>query len=315
MRTAVIGTGRIVPESVEAMRTVGIDIPVIWGRNRKKAEDVAASLGIPEATDDYPVLLQRPDIDFVYIGLINSVHYAYAVQALESGKNVLVEKPLCTRLEDAAALADLARSRGLFLFETVSNIHLPAFRKVQEQLPAIGTLKLVQAGFSQYSSKYDAYLQGEVTSAFDPACEGGALRDLNVYNLHFVQRLFGAPSGVVFRANFGWNGIDTSGTALLSYDGFQAVCTAAKDSGSPSGILLQGDKGYIQVDGMPNVCPSVTLAVRGCAPVTCKPNHYQNRLCHMYGSFRDIYAARDHAAMESLLATSLSVLGTLAACL
>ena len=307
----IAGTGRIIPESVAALRETGWEVAAIWGRHPEKARERARELGIPSVADSYRQLLES-GIDFVYIGLVNPVHYDYALEALEAGVNVLLEKPFCSTPEQAHKLAETAREKGLYLFETISNIHLPVWACVKEHLPRVGTVKLFQADFSQFSSRYEDYKKGIIGSAFDPACEGGALRDLNVYNLHLAVDLFGKPQEVLSRANRGYNGIDTSGAVLLSYPDHLAACTAAKDSGSPSGVCIQGDRGWIKIDGMPNLLPQVTVQIRGEKPEIYAPNRYQNRLSHQFEAYRDIYLNRDREAMLRLLDHTLEVMDVLA---
>ena len=65
------------------------------------------------------------------------------------------------------------------------------YQNIQTVLSRIGEIKLIQCNYSQYSSRYDAYLRQEVLPAFDPEQYGGALYDINVYNVHFVQGVFG----------------------------------------------------------------------------------------------------------------------------
>ena len=83
---------------------------------------------------------------------------------------------------------EIAAIRGLWLFETISNIYLRSWALIKDRLPEIGSLKLFQADFSQYSSRYDAYLAGDVSASFNPDCEGGTLRDLNVQHLHTTRQ-------------------------------------------------------------------------------------------------------------------------------
>ena len=45
---------------------------------------------------------------------------------------------------------------------------------------------------------------------------------------------------VEYYPNIGPNGVDTSGTLIMKYDGFSAVCTGTKDSDSPGYISIQG---------------------------------------------------------------------------
>src|SRR3712207_8721691 len=47
------------------------------------------------------------------------------------------------------------------------------------------------------------------------------------------------PYTTLFRSH---NGVDTSGMMVLNYDGFQAVCIAAKDCDGPSGMTIEGEK-------------------------------------------------------------------------
>jgi predicted dehydrogenase len=67
------------------------------------AEDLGTTYGVPWTTD-VKVLLANPAVDAVYIAVPHSLHAPLAMQALEAGKHVLVEKPIATTLEDTAAM-------------------------------------------------------------------------------------------------------------------------------------------------------------------------------------------------------------------
>lgn len=309
-RVGIVGTGKIISESVPALRETGWDIHAIWGRSPAKAAAVAERLAIPYIHATYDELLAS-GVDFVYIGLVNSAHYEYALAALQAGVNVLLEKPFCSNYEQASHLAEVAREKGLYLFETISNIYLPTWDVVRERLADIGRIKLFQADFSQFSSRYEDYLAGCVGTTFDPACEGGALRDINIYNLHLAVSLFGRPNEVIFRDTKGHNDIDTSGVALLVYPSHLAVCTAAKDSGNPSRVVIQGEKGYIYIKGMPNLLSSVEVCLRGCEPELHAPNRYSHRLYHQFEHFRAVFLYEDFTAMNQALDHTLEVMRVL----
>lgn len=306
IRIGIAGTGKIVPESAEALLETGFKLVSIWGPHVEKAVPLAAKYSIPNVCSTYEELLSS-GIDCVYIALVNSVHFEYAMKALEAGINVLLEKPFCSTLSEAQKLVSFAIEKGLYLFETISNVYLPSWAMVQKRIADIGPVKLFQADFSQYSSRYEAYLRGEVSPSFNPLFEGGALRDLNVYNIHLAVSLLGRPQEVIYRPNRGYNGVDTSGILLLQYSDLQAVCTAAKDSGNPSGVTIQGEKGWIRLTGMPNILPQVEVCVRGKEPESFSPNRYTSRLCHMFASIRDIMERGDLAAMQQRLSNTLVV--------
>ena len=264
MKLGIIGTGKIIIDALYAMEPLKeISCNAIFARPRSKdkGEELAKQYSIPEVYTDYDELLDNADIDTVYIGLINSVHYEYAKRALEKKKNVILEKPFAGTYEEAKELIDLARQNDLFVFEAITVLHNDVIEKMKENLPKLGKIRMMLANYSQYSSRYDNYLAGQVDHAFDPEFLGGALRDINVYNIHYAVELFGLPEKTHYYPNIGFNGIDISGTMVMEYDGFSAVCTGAKDSDSPGFVSIQGEKGYMRIDGKPNVAPNLTIVI------------------------------------------------------
>ena len=262
MNLGIVGTGKIVADALYAMQPIKeIKIRSIFARPRslKKGEDFARKYDIPSVFTDYDEMLEMEDIDTVYIGLINTVHYEYAKKALEKEKNVILEKPFVGTYSEAEELIELAQKKGCFIFEAITVLHNDVIRKMKEALPKLGSIRMMMANFSQYSSRYDRYLSGDVDYSFNPEFMGGALRDINVYNIHYAAELFGRPKKVSYHPNRGFNGVDTSGTLIMEYDGFSAVCTGAKDSDSPCFVTIQGEKGYIRIDGKPNVAPNLTI--------------------------------------------------------
>ena len=207
-------------------------------------------------------------VDVVYIAVPNLQHVRYARVALEAGKHVIVEKPLAPTAAQTEELVNLARHKKVFLFEAITTQYLENYAKIRELLPRIGTVKLVQCNFSQYSSRYDAFCAGDVQPAFDPACAGGALMDLGVYNVSYIVGLFGEPNQAKYTANIE-RGIDTSGILTMDYSGFKAVSIAAKDCAAPARYIIQGTKGYILQKSTANCCGGITFH-----PNEGKEEHY-----------------------------------------
>ena len=264
MKLGIAGTGKIVEDALYAIRPLEeIAVNAIFARphSKTKGDALAEQYGISAVLTDYEEMLDQADVDTVYIGLINSVHYEYAKKALERGKHVILEKPFAGTLAETEDLIQMAKQRGLFVFEAITVLHNDVIEKMRADLPKLGPIRMMLANYSQYSSRYDRYLAGDVDHSFDPAFLGGALRDINVYNIHYAVALFGEPKRVQYFPNIGFNGIDTSGTLVMEYDGFSAVCTGAKDSDSPGFVSIQGEKGYMKIDGKPNVAPNLTTVI------------------------------------------------------
>jgi len=308
---AVLGTGKIIPEAIGAMQaSKKFRVVNIWARphSRDKAAALAKQFNVDKFTTDLDEIAFDPAIDFIYIGLVNSVHHEYAKKFLEAGKNVIVEKPFTTSAAQAKDLIDLALSKKLYLFEAVTTLHMPNFYAIRDALPKIGNVKLVLCNFSQYSSRYDAYKRGEVAPAFDPKLFGGALMDVNIYNLNFVVALFGLPKKVFYHANFGWNGIDTSGIVTLEYENFLAQCAGAKDSESLPFLSIQGDGGYILAHGTPNELNSFEIKIRGEEVQTFSLNKFNHRMIQEFMEFGKIFERKDYSAVKRGLEISLNVM-------
>lgn len=252
MNLGVVGNGMIVKRlltDVKKLPEITVTAICVREQSRDKGEALAREYGIARVYTEYAAFLADGELDTVYLGIANHMHYPYARQAMEAGRHVICEKPFTVTAGETKALADMARQRGLFLWEAFKIPYSPLFPAVKAHLGDVGEIKLVQCNYSRISSRYGKYQAGEILPAFDPDCAGGCLYDINLYNLHFVTALFGKPEKVYYFANLGYNGIDTSGTAVLQYKGFHAVCTGAKDSTSPCYGLVQGTGGCIRLEG------------------------------------------------------------------
>ena len=262
MKVGIVGNGGIVHPAIVAMQKEGIAINALWCRSEERGRPVADQYHIEKVYTDYEAFLADESFDTVYIALVNSAHFSYAKQAMLEGKHVIVEKPLVSSYAEARELSDIASEKNVFLFEAIMLRYSANYASIVKNLEKVGEISLILANYSQYSSRYDAYLEGKVLPAFDPKLSGGALYDINVYNVHFMTGLFGSPRSSLYMANIGFNGIDTSGVLLLDYGRFKAVCTGAKDSASTSGISIQGNLGTITIPDRPGFVHNVTFTDR-----------------------------------------------------
>ena len=240
MNVATIGSGVIVDRMIEAMRMDGrYNLYCVYSRTEERAKEFAEKHGVCTHYTDMEEMLNDENVDIVYVASPNSLHYPQCKMALEHKKHVINEKPFTPTLKECNDLFEIAQKNGVYIFEAITNIHLPNYKIIKDNLLKCGEIKMVQCNFSQYSSKYQKYKDHIHTNAFDPAFNGGALMDINVYNLHFVTGIFGKPDDIHYFKNTGYNGIDTSGIVIMQYPDFIATCTGAKDCSSPYTVYLQ----------------------------------------------------------------------------
>ena len=286
----------------EVMREIGnwpeVEVTAIVCRpqSAEKAHAWAAEYGVPAVYTDEAAAYAVGGFDAVYIGTANHLHYAAAKRALQAGYHVLLEKPFTATAAEARELFALADAKGLVLMEAITIPYLPQYAFLQAELPKIGEVRGAMASFCARSARYDDYLKGIWNTTFDPACLGGALNDMNVYNLHLLCGLLGVPGRAEYRPSCGPNGIDTAGLALLDYGGFTAAALAAKDSEGRNGMVLQGPGGYLVVEGGTNALPvvySVLGGVRGGGTRVDGPKPERHRMAYEFAEFARIIAEKD----------------------
>ena len=262
MRVITVGTSQITRDMIKAFKLADVTVHACVSRSLDKAHDFAYSNGVKFYLSDYDKALTSKNYDTVYIAVPNALHYEYAKKALEAGKNVIVEKPICTNLQEAQELFDIANSNGLFVFENMTIVHNPIMKLLKEDLSMIGPIKYIQTNFYKKSSAYVAFASGELPAKFDPELAGGSLMDMNVYNIAFVLELLGMPVTLSYHPHI-YREIDVSGCAVLNYS--DAVCSlnAGKDASSKSFASIMGDKGYIYINDSPSRFNSYDIFVEG----------------------------------------------------
>ncbi len=125
---------------------------------------------------------------------------------------------------------NLADTSGIMVmqydgFVTVPPAFLPNMEILKRELPKIGKIRLVMSNYSQYSSRYDLRLKGEVPNIFK-------------------------------------NLADTSGIMVMQYDGFVSEAAGAKDTWGTNYIQIEGEKGYIYVKGGSNALSEIKVVTK-----------------------------------------------------
>lgn len=308
MRLGVIGTGKIVAELLTVVPDLpDVEVTAIYGRSPARVAELTRSHPIGKGYSDFDQFLRDPNIDTVYVAVPNELHYEFARQALLADLHVVCEKPFTTSVAQLMELRRIAQNRGLILVEAITTQYLSNFAGVAARLPELGDVKLVQCQYSQRSSRYDAFKSGETPPAFDPAAGGGALMDINIYCVHFVVGLLGAPQSATYTANTERD-VDTSGVLVLDYGTCTAVCVGAKDSAAPNRQIVQGDKGTLIMEGAPNTCGPYILARPGQDDVLFDDAVHPHRMYQEFVEFARMVRDRDLAARDRGLEHSIAVL-------
>ncbi|MDE6107588.1 MAG: Gfo/Idh/MocA family oxidoreductase [Oscillospiraceae bacterium] len=310
MKLGILGTGTIVQALLPDLKDLGAEKAYLLAtpRSKERAQGMVAQFGLTGAVYDYDKLLAL-DIDTVYVALPNSLHYEYTQKALLAGKHVILEKPAVARRAELEELAALAKERDLVLVEAVPLRHRPGFQPLREAVGKLGKVRLASLYYCQRSRRYDDFLRGVIHPVFDPQKAGGALMDLNLYNIHAMVGLFGAPKNVEYRADIE-RGIDVSGVLTLDYGDFQAAALGSKNCPSPDRSVIMGEEGFLEVDLRQLDGYTFTSRTGEREEIKLTESH-THRLLDEFLVFKDIIARHDMTAADKLMADSLTVAGIL----
>ena len=123
---------------------------------------------------DYEDLLKNPAIDAVVIATPAASHYALARKALESGKHVLLEKPLTNRAAQAKHLVDLAKTQGLILMVDHITVYSGAARHMKNLIDSKTLGKIIYFDAARTNL---GLIQSDVSVVWDLAIHEFALID------------------------------------------------------------------------------------------------------------------------------------------
>lgn len=307
MNLGIVGAGMIVKDFLSFTHELPeIKLEAIVARNIENLKNLGNIYNIKEIFTDLDECLSNPSIDTIYVAVPNNLHYSVAKKALEAGKNVICEKPFTLNYNETVELFELAESKNLILIEAITNQYLPNYIEIKENLSQIGNIRLVECNFSQLSSRYEAFKKGIIAPVFDKNQGGGVLGDLNIYNIHFVVGLFGAPKNSKYYPNI-VREVDTSGILILEYDEFKVVCIAAKDTYNNSYANIQGDKGLIKVIGPLNEVPNYIIKNNE-VEMKVNKNIHKHRMYSEFKNFIDVIDNKDFDFMQKQKKHSLAVM-------
>lgn len=251
-RWAILGAGAISRDFANGLThaTLG-HLHAVGARSAADARAFADAHGAAVA-GTYEEILERDDVDAVYIGTVHTTHAELAIAALDAGKAVLCEKPLTTTPADTDAALEAAARTGLPLVEAFKYRFGPFPELLRRRIEdgAIGEITEVVTtiGFTAAERK------GRL---FDPAVAGGAILDAGCYPVSLavgVAAWAGQPlEGARVRSadgTVGDTGVDETACAVLQLGAVTARVRTAIVEDLPRSARIVGTSGEIEV---PNV--------------------------------------------------------------
>ena len=191
----------------------------VASRDPGRARDFASRHRAARVSDSYEALLRDPEVDAVYIPLVNSVHKEWTLRAAEAGKHVLCEKPLGMNAGEAEEMGAAADKAGVLLMEAFMYRFHP---RPKAFISELRDPMYVHASFG-------FALKDPRNVRMKKDLGGGALLDVGCYGVSISRWILGEPVG--FAASARGDEVDMTVSALLLFpDGATASVWASFES-------------------------------------------------------------------------------------
>jgi predicted dehydrogenase len=199
MRAALIGAGQIARQHLACLRELpGVEVVGVCDLSRAMAESAAERFGVARWHVEHRAMLDSARPDVVHVTTPPTSHYPLAMDALDAGAHVILEKPATVTFEQLETLVAHARSKGRSLVEDYNYLYNGATRKV---------LDLIESGDFGEVTHVEAFLcldiLGEGSAFVDPnvphpclSMRGGAIADF-LTHLACLSHAFVGPHSKV----------------------------------------------------------------------------------------------------------------------
>lgn len=243
LSTAKIGVDKVIPAMQRGQFS---EVAAIASRDRDRAAQVAARLGIERAYGAYEELLADSQIDAIYNPLPNHLHVSWSIKCLEAGKHVLCEKPIGLSATEGQQLVDAAaRYPQLKVMEAFMYRHHPQWQRARQAVQAgqLGEVRTIQTFFSYYND--DPH---NIRNMADIG--GGALPDIGCYPISLSRFIFAAEPQRVL----GWMEYDPRfktdrlTSAVLEFDTGTSTFTCSTQLVPYQRVNIYGTKGRIEIE-------------------------------------------------------------------
>ena len=194
VRFGLIGCGRVAPRHAQSLIQLSdTQLVAVADIREDRARRFSAEYGA-QAYMDYDDMMARPDIDAVTVCVPSGLHAQVAIDVLQAGKHVLVEKPIALNLADADSMIATAREAGLTLGVVLQNRYNSPVQQVRTLIDQgrLGKLYLGSVCVRWYrpQSYYEDGWHGTLSM------DGGALMNQSIHHLDALQWFLGPVASV-----------------------------------------------------------------------------------------------------------------------
>jgi UDP-N-acetyl-2-amino-2-deoxyglucuronate dehydrogenase len=208
VRFGIVGTGvgaNFCAQGISAISNADMaNVVAVTSRRKERAQQFASKWDLTHWYTDYAEMLEKADIEAVIVSTPHHFHYRMVLESVESGKHVLVDKPMAVSLREADEMIAEARRKGVKLGVNFQSRFDPTFRKVKEAVEEqrFGRLILGEAAVKWFRTQ--EYYDTSPWRGSWGTEGGGALINQAIHTIDLLVWIMGSP-------RYLWGQIDTVG--------------------------------------------------------------------------------------------------------
>ncbi|MEA3357335.1 MAG: Gfo/Idh/MocA family oxidoreductase [Patescibacteria group bacterium] len=252
----IIGCGAILARHIEAIQAnpKHFELAAVCDIDKDRVGQAAKKNTVPGFTD-YKEMLKalKGKLNLITIATPNSLHYDMAINSLEQGYDVLIEKPIDFDNKRIFQIAVRAQELGKQAYAVLQVRYNPTVKILQEALQKnyLGDIRIVD--FIQRWQRPYSYFEGW---RGQNGIGGGTLYECGIHYLDIIQLLFGVPtikSTSVFTHKHKHVDIEDTILSIVEYpygaSGFIEVTIASEPSNLECSLSILGSKGFVKIGG------------------------------------------------------------------
>jgi len=257
VRWGIIGVGNVteVKSGPAFYKSERSELVAVMRRDAEKAADYAKRHNISKWYSNASELIYDNNVDAVYIATPPDSHASYAIEAMNAGKPVYVEKPMARHFSECQEMLEVSKLLNVPIWVAYYRRTLPAFLKAKELVEngTIGTPLMVNIKLYKVADERGQSLEEMHWHVFPEIAGAGHFFDLASHQLDYLDFVFGPVTEVHGTASNKAGLYPAEDTVVATWKhesgvtGTGSWCFVVDESSVQDEIQIIGDKGEISL--------------------------------------------------------------------
>lgn len=287
LRYAIIGCGRISPNHIAAAQDNDLEIVALCDIVPENMENKIGKFNLSKDVHqytDYKVMLKEEKLDLIAIATESGKHAQIALDCIEAGCHIIVEKPITLSLEEADLIILKAREKNVKVCACHQNRFNKSIQKIRESVEEGRFGRLFHgAAHIRWNRAEDYYKQAPWRGTWEQ--DGGALMNQCIHNIDLLRWMMGGEisevMGMTDNLNHDFMKTEDLGLAIIKFTngsyGLIEGTTNVYPTNLEETLYIFGEKGTVKVGGKSvNIIEEWNFADKKDNPEEVKEEFHEN---------------------------------------